>query len=242
MHNLAGLEAAGRSGLGWMLFAFLVTFLVTRGITRLIRAGKGPFRDATIGNLHIHHQVYGIFLMLVGGGLEFTYEPGGPLRNTFAMMFGAGAALTLDEFALWFHMDDVYWSQEGRKSVDAVLITACVGFLLLTGINPDGGFVVQTDDGEPVMKFLPTVLVTVVMVFALIAALKGKVALALIGIFFGPVAITAAVRTAKPDSPWARWRYPEGSAKRAKALRRFPPGRRGPMDRFKDLVGGAPTV
>lgn len=225
-----------RRAIGWMLIAFIVTFLITRMVTRLIRAGKGPFRNMTFsGGLHIHHQVYGIFLMLISGAAQFAYEPTGVARSVLAAVFGAGAALTLDEYALWFHMDDVYWSAEGRKSVDAVLIAAGVGMLLMLGANP---FDIGSGDSAPVAAAVALMN----LVFAFAAIYKGKVATGLIGALVPIVALVSTVRIAKPDSPWARWRYPEGSRKRAKAERRFPPGERTMWDRFKDLVGGAPSA
>lgn len=225
-----------RRAIGWMVLAFVVTFLATRIITRMIRAGKGPFGNLTFGggSLHVHHQVYGIFLMLISGAAEFAYQPGGWARSLLAAVFGAGAALTLDEFALWFHLDDVYWSAEGRKSVDAVLIAAGCGLLLMMGANP---FDVGSGDSTPVAAAV----IGVNFAFAMGAIFKGKVATGLIGVLIPIVALVSTVRIAKPDSPWARWRYPEGSAKRTKSLHRFPPGRRTRWDKFKDLLGGAPT-
>ncbi|MCF2529301.1 hypothetical protein [Yinghuangia soli] len=225
-----------RHAIGWMLGAFIVTFVLTRMVTRLIRAGKGPFRNVTFGGgtLHIHHQVWGIFLMLISGAAEFAYEPGGVGRAALAAAFGAGAALTLDEYALWFHLDDVYWSAEGRKSVDAVLIAAALGLLMMLGANP---FDVGSGDSKPEIAGV----VVVNLAFALVAIFKGKVATGLIGILVPFVAWVSSVRIAKPDSPWARWRYPEGSRKHAKALRRFPPGHRTAWDKCKDLIGGAPS-
>ena len=120
----------------WMLGAFLVTFLVTRAVTKAIRRGRGPFRDTSVGGVHVHHQVYGIFLLLGAGTAEFTYRPAAPWADVLAVLFGIGAALTLDEFALWLHLDDVYWAREGRSSVDAVLVAFVVGLLLLVGFNP----------------------------------------------------------------------------------------------------------
>ncbi|MFJ1702583.1 hypothetical protein [Kitasatospora sp. NPDC088346] len=223
-----------RNGIGWMVGAFVLTFLATRMVTRMIRAGKGPFRDVSVGGLHIHHQVYGIFLMLLAGAAEFAYQPGSVWRAVLAALFGAGAALTLDEFALWFHLDDVYWAAEGRKSVDAVLIAATMGLLVLLGANP---FDTGGEDSAPGIAAL----LVVNLGFSVWALLKGKIATGLFGVLVPLIALIAACRIAKPDSPWARWRYPEGSAKRAKALRRFPPDRRTVWDRFKDALGGVPS-
>jgi len=113
--------------------AFLVTFAIVRGITHLIRAGIGPFHNVTSGGLHIHHLVWGILLLLVVGyvwlleiGVGSTW-----VASLTAIAFGVGAALTLDEFALWLNMQDVYWDRQGRESVDAVII---FGGLLSAGI------------------------------------------------------------------------------------------------------------
>src|SRR5918998_4674179 len=119
-----------------MVASLLVTFLATRLVTRSIRRGRGPFRDASVGGVHVHHEVYGIFLLLGAGTAEFAYRPPTPWVEVLAVLFGVGAALTLDEFALWLHLDDVYWSREGRSSVDAVLVALVVGCLLLVGANP----------------------------------------------------------------------------------------------------------
>jgi hypothetical protein len=113
----------------WMLVAFVVTFAVTRVITNLIRRGRGPFRDMSVGGVHIHHQVWGIFLLLGVGTMELAYRPASPWLEVLAVLFGMGAALTLDEFALWLRLDDVYWGPEGRRSVDAVLLATLVGLL-----------------------------------------------------------------------------------------------------------------
>ena len=72
---------AGRRALvGWMLAAFLLTFLITRAITHAIRAGRGPFRDTGVGGVHVHHQVYGIFLLL-GTPPSSPTAPGRPGRR-----------------------------------------------------------------------------------------------------------------------------------------------------------------
>lgn len=219
--------------LAWLLIAFVVTFGVTRAITRLIRAGRGPFRNTAVGGVHVHHQVVGIFLLLGAGGGEFGYRPSPPWLQVLAAVFGVGAALTLDEFALWLHLDDVYWSEQGRKSVDAVLIAAAIGTLLAIGTDPlvgDGG-------GAAAMG----ITIGLSLLLAGIAIAKGKIASGLIGLFVMPVSLVAAVRLAKPCSPWARWRYPTGSRRLERSVGRYPPGYRGAWDVVKDILGGAPS-
>jgi hypothetical protein len=112
---------------------FLVTFAIVRGITHLIRAGIGPIHNITSGGLHIHHLVWGI-LLLLGVGYVWLIEQGtgsGWLASATAFAYGVAAALTLDEFALWLNLEDVYWTGPGRLSIDAVVIFAS---LLSVGI------------------------------------------------------------------------------------------------------------
>ena len=115
---------------------FLVTFAIVRGITHLIRAGIGPFHNVSSGGLHIHHLVWGILLLLVVGYI-WLIEAGTTsslLSSVTAIAFGVGAALTLDEFALWLNLQDVYWTGPGRESIDAVVI-----FVSLLSVGIWGG-------------------------------------------------------------------------------------------------------
>ena len=102
----------------WMFLAILITFLTARTVTRLIRAGSGA--RAGLGNVriagnHIHHQVFGI-LIIIGTGIILVSEmPKGAALDAAAAVFGVGVGLTVDEFALWLRLDDVYWTSEGRK-------------------------------------------------------------------------------------------------------------------------------
>jgi hypothetical protein len=112
---------------------FLVTFGVVRGITHLIRAGLGPFHNVTSGGLHIHHLVWGILILILVGYVWLIEQGVGSnlIASVTAILFGVGAALTLDEFALWLNLQDVYWTGTGRESIDAVVIFIS---LLLVGI------------------------------------------------------------------------------------------------------------
>jgi len=105
---------------------FLVTFGIVRGITAMIRAGVGPIHNVSAGGLHIHHLVWGILLLLLVGYVWLSEIGVGSswVASATAIAFGVGAALTLDEFALWLNLQDVYWEQQGRESVDAVLLFA----------------------------------------------------------------------------------------------------------------------
>ncbi|RZT83864.1 hypothetical protein EV383_0688 [Pseudonocardia sediminis] len=214
-----------------MLGALVVTFVVTRVVTRLIRAGRGPFRDMSVGGVHLHHQVFGIFLLLGTGAVEIAYRPGPPWQEVVAVLFGVGAALTLDEFALWLRLDDVYWSPEGRRSVDAVLLAVVVGLMLLLGFSP---FDDDSGDGAAVAS----VVASVNVLFALVALLKGRTVLGVTGLFVPILSIVAALRLARPESFWGKRFYPAGSRKRERSEHRFPPGRRQRWDPVVDLFAG----
>lgn len=227
--------AAQRGPLLWLFICLLVTFLVTRTITRRIRAGSTGLKNWEIGGVHVHHQVFGIIAVLIAGCLEFAYRPPPPWDSVLGGLFGAGVALTLDEFALWLYMDDVYWTEAGRRSVDAVFVAVIITGLLLAGFVP-------LDLSGPISVVALTLAVSLVLVFVptAISALKGKPFTAIVGLFVWPVAITGAVRLAKPNSPWAHRRYRRGSGKRARSERRFGPAYQARWNRVRDLVGGAP--
>jgi hypothetical protein len=105
--------------------AFFVTFATVRGITHAIRAERGPFKNITPGGRHIHHMTFGIIGLLTVGYLWLlevgTNEQRRASRIT-SLAYGSGAALTLDEFALWLNLADDYWTKQGRESIDAVLL------------------------------------------------------------------------------------------------------------------------
>ena len=109
--------------------AFVVTFVGVRLLVIMIRHNKGPFEWVTVRGHHIHHLVWGILiLLLVGyGWLLDLGRSHSPLSIFFGRLmsvgFGVGAALTLDEFALWLNLEpDAYWNHEGRLSIDAVIL------------------------------------------------------------------------------------------------------------------------
>jgi hypothetical protein len=128
-------DQPGRERMFLASSSFLITFAVIRTITHAIKAKVGPFRNLRIGGAHIHHLVWGIALLHLNGyAMIYALEHMVPRRwahRLAATGYGAGAAMTLDEFALWLRLEDVYWTREGRKSVDAVFL---FGSLLLVGV------------------------------------------------------------------------------------------------------------
>lgn len=217
--------------------AFVVTFVTTRTITRLIRSGRGPFKNnVSSSGLHVHHAVPGLFLLVVGSVLAIGAPPGPPWREIAGVLIGIGASLVLDEFALILHLDDVYWSAEGRVSVEMVsLAVAAMGFVLV-GSVPFG----VNSVGDTELSFRTGVVSTTIINVALVvlAVIKGKYKMALVGAFVPVISAIAAVRLARPTSRWAR-RY--DGAKLAKATERAArfDARWDPIgDRLADLVAG----
>lgn len=124
---------AGRQAQFLVLVAFLVTFLLVRALTHAIRSKRaGPFRDVRVGGMHLHHLVPGILLLLVTGYLAIALDVHLG-RRLIAVLYGVGAALTLDEFALWLRLEDVYWAAEGRRSIDAVVVASTIAGIVLVG-------------------------------------------------------------------------------------------------------------
>lgn len=224
------------------LASFVLTFLITRTVTRLIRLGKGPFRNVSSGGLHIHHVVPGVVLIIIGGfGSVASSQHTGAGTVVFAVVFGMGAGLVLDEFALILHLDDVYWTEAGRQSVEVVVLTASLLLLILGGFSPLGVNNLTEDERDDRRVFLLTLAVN--FAFVLIALFKGKLRMAIIGTLVPFVAIIAALRLARPASPWAKRVYRRRPRSRAKAvLRAFHHDKRwsGPRRKFEDLIGGAP--
>jgi len=220
--------------------AFFVTFASVRAITHAIRAERGPFKNLTAGGRHIHHMTFGIAGLLTVGYLWLleigTNDQRSASRLT-SIGFGSGAALTLDEFALWTRMEDVYWSEEGRSSLEAVAIVAVVGLLVVIGVRP-------FDLDAPASAVTVSAAIGLSLLVSVVAFLKGRILLGAVGLFILPVGLLGAIRVAHPRSPWARRRYPAGSRRRVLAEARFDdPTRTGARlrGRLADLLGGRPS-
>ena len=117
--------------------SFFITFLAVRLLVASITHHVGPFGYVEMGGRHIHHLVWGILLLLISGYATLAEAGTGSstvsifMSRLLALSYGIGAALTLDEFALWLNLDAAaYWSTEGRESIDAVVL---FGSLLAIG-------------------------------------------------------------------------------------------------------------
>lgn len=232
--------APGREPLLWCLIAFILTFFVTRTITRYIRAtanrtgprkwwqphnisvsGKG---GGSGGGLHIHHAVFGVVLVLASGVAMVTMSVDGGIHQftAAAIVFGIGAALVLDEFALILHLQDVYWSEDGRTSVDAVFVAAAVAGLLVMGFNPLSFFDVGIwrDDDSVVARLTVIAMAVFTLALAVVVLLKGKLWTGLIGMFITPLLFIGAIRLSRPHAPWARWHYQDKPGKMRRSMER----------------------
>ncbi|TDQ55088.1 hypothetical protein [Actinorugispora endophytica] len=240
----AYIVGTGRLPLFSFFVAFVSGFLLIRLSVRMIRARVRWWPgNLTPGGLHIHHVVFGVAFMLVGGvaGLLITEREGWSIAVA-AGLFGFGSALVLDEFALILHLRDVYWTEQGRTSVDAVFVAIALSGLLLTGLRPVGWTEFQsTAQGAALAQTWLAALVLVNLAGSAVSLLKGKIWSGIAGVFVPGIGVVAAVRLAVPDSPWARWYYPEDSAKLTLAVRRDQRVRR-PLIRtkirFQELIAG----
>ncbi|MFI0720002.1 phosphatidylglycerol lysyltransferase domain-containing protein [Streptomyces sp. NPDC021224] len=228
----------GRTPLFLLLAGLLGSFLFIRFSVRMIRRGVSWWPgNVQPGGLHIHHVVFGQIMMIVGGVGSFAVH-GGPLaHDILAVVFGAGCGLVLDEFALVLHLEDVYWREEGRRSVDAVILAVCVIGLLLIGQAPLGGYVGGT-------SWTTYLIAAVLLGFVVLCLAKGKVWTGLLGVMLPFLAVVGALRLARPGSPWARWRYGSRPRRMARAERREERIHRRLVawkTRAMDAVAGAPS-
>jgi hypothetical protein len=221
-----------------LLGAFLLAFLFIRTSARLIRSPKvtwWPGSVETKSGLHLHHLVWGICLMMSSGFLDFALAPSSPGSEILAGAFGIGAGLTLDEFALWVRLEDVYWSQQGRISLDAVVVATLLGGMIVLGLAPFD----LANQGGSISSLVVVVLIDIAL--AALAIFKGKPLLGLVGIFVPPVSLVGAVRLASPTSPWARRRYGAESKKLARSHARFARVRKR-RTWLSDAIGGTPSA
>jgi hypothetical protein len=225
----------GRGAAFVALVAFLLSFLAIRTSARLTRSVSWwPGGVETEGGVHLHHLVWGICLILLAGFISFAGPLTQPWRAFDAIAFGVGAGFTLDEFALWVHLKDVYWTQEGRSSVDAVVVAFAFAALIVLGTQPFG-----LNDPGSIWGTVGTI--AIVLGLALTAVAKGRTVLGVIGLFIPIAGLLGAFQIARPNSLWAKRRY--GPEMLARAERRYAPTTRLSRlsVRLSDAVAGAPS-
>jgi hypothetical protein len=211
------IEAAGKEMDFLILLAFLGAFGFIRTSAHMIRAQVSwwPGNVETKGGTHIHHMFWGILLILSMGYLGLTTDVGSPWIELIGIGFGIGMGLTLDEFALWLNLKDVYWAEKGRQSIDAVIVATTLllitllglqfwidvreAFLLAFGIG--GSRFVRTESLPWLLGFQ-----VIGLAAAAVCLYKGKRMFAIVGLFIPLVALFGAVTKARPDSRWTRRR------------------------------------
>jgi hypothetical protein len=208
-----GIVDTGREPHFLFFVAFLLTFGFIRTSTHMIRAQVSWWPgNVSVGGTHIHHLVWGILLLLISGYIAVAIAPDSPWREIVAVFFGIGTGLTLDEFALWLNLKDVYWEKEGRRSIDAVIIAAAVSGVLLVSLR--GWIDVTTRVADEIQAIVGTVGV-VGVILALLNAAKEKFGMAIWSIVLPVVGLVSAFRLAKPHSVWAKLFYKHGKKRRS---------------------------
>ncbi|HVX31647.1 MAG TPA: hypothetical protein VHA80_00775, partial [Solirubrobacterales bacterium] len=194
------LVAHDRQGVFLVLVGFVGSFAFIRMSTRMIRAEVSwwPGNVESESGLHVHHLVFGIVTMMIAGTFGFVAFGRSPLTEICAFFFGIGAGLTIDEFALWVYLEDVYWAEEGRSSIDAIVIGASLIGLIVLGANP------FEFSGGP-EELIGGILSALLVIFLVgVCFMKGRNLHGTLGILFAPLALYGACRIGKPNSPWAR--------------------------------------
>ena len=236
-----------RAAMAAFTLGLLLTFLAVRINTRLIRAKVSWwFHDIeSEGGVHVHHMVIGVVLMVVMGITLIGFTPAHLWLQLCALVFGAGVALTLDEFALILRLQDVYWRAEGRLSVDAVIVAVCAGLFFILGVRPGGIDPGAAAQGGVWVEVTLAFTVFFNMCWAVVCLFKGKYWTGFFGVFVPIVAVVGALRLARPNSPWARKRYADKPKKLARAERREDRTDRtwrAWREAFFDLIAGKPHL
>jgi len=235
------LVAHGRQYIFLVFAGFFLSFAFIRLSTRLMRSPAVPWWPGSVvsdSGVHVHHLVFGIVTMMIAGITSFALHNVGFWYDLSALAFGVGIGLAIDEFALWVYLDDVYWSNEGRSSIDATLLAFALIGLIILGIRP-----FDIERGTSADLFATIVLTALVLSTLVICFLKGRIVPGITGLVIWPVAIYAACRLGKPGSWWAKRFYnARNPDKQARSEQRFREERR--TERFKhklrDLIGGEP--
>lgn len=211
----------GRLPLFCFFAGMVAGFILTRISVRMIRANVRWWPgNVSAGGLHVHHAVFGVVLMVFFGVVNLVLPDDLLGWRAFAAVgFGVGTALVLDEFALILHLEDVYWSEQGRSSIDALFAVIAVTGLLLLGVNPflveDLRLALEEQAGA---RYTALAITAMMVGLATVTVLKGKVWTGLVGLFVPLLLVVGSIRLARPGSPWARWRYRRGGRRGQRKL------------------------
>jgi hypothetical protein len=216
------------------LLSFLITFGFIRTSAHMIRAQVSWWPgNVQVGGTHVHHLVWGICTLLIVGYLMIALDPGSPLHEIFAILFGIGTGLTLDEFALWLNLKDVYWSEKGRRSIDAVIVMATFAGIVLIGLK---AWLDVARGVEDAVVSIAGSFGFVTILLVIINFAKEKFVTGIVGMFVPFVALVGALRLGREHSPWARVFYSD--EKKAKAKHRIEE-EKAPFERLWERVRGA---
>jgi hypothetical protein len=181
-----------------ILIAFVCSFAFIRNSDHMIRAQVSwwPGNVETKGGTHVHHLVWGILLLLTMGYLGIATDLGSPGPELIAIAFGIGMGLTMDEFALWLNLQDVYWQAKGRQSIDAVIVTTTLHVIALLGLQFwidvwDAVLVMLGMDRGNAVLAIPIQLIGVAL--AVVCFKRGRRLAGLFGLFVPLVALLGAV-------------------------------------------------
>jgi hypothetical protein len=181
-----------------ILVAFVCSFGFIRGSAHMIRAQVSwwPGNVETKGGTHIHHMFWGILLLLVMGYIGLAVNPDSPWIELVAIAFGIGMGLTMDEFALWLNLQDVYWAPKGRESIDAVVVTTTLLVIAILGLQ----FWLDVYDAVLVLlglnrgnEWIAVPVQVVGVVLAVVCFRRGRKLAGLFGLFVPLVALIGAL-------------------------------------------------
>ena len=194
---------SGRLAAFLFFVALLATFGFIRTSTWMIRKQVSWWPgNIDTGGVHVHHMVFGIVLLLLCGFLNFALDPKAPWVEVLALLFGIGAGLTLDEFALWVELKDVYWEQEGRKSIDAMIIAGCTAGALVVGFS---SWIKLGDEVTGEVFAVVGGFGALGVLVAIVNIVRGRYGWAALSILFWPAGLVGAARPARESSLWARF-------------------------------------
>ncbi len=209
---------SGRLAAFLFFVALLGTFAFIRTSTWMIRNQVSWWPgNVSVGGTHVHHLVWGIFAMMIFGYVGVVVAPASPWHEIVTVLFAIGMGLTLDEFALWLELKDVYWEKEGRKSIDAMIVAGSIAGILLVGF---AAWVDVAEDVEAAVFAAAGVFGVIGILIAAVNVAKQHYAWTFVALIVWPLAVPAALRLAPPGSLWGRTFYK--GEKLARSQARYP--------------------